>query len=78
MISSAEILSSWEKFMMIRKFIIINNNNNNKKKTYKIVDFADQADHRVKLKEREKKDEYLDLAREIKKKKKKKNHGTSN
>ena len=37
------------------------------KKTCKIVDFAVSADHRVKLKENEKKDKYLDLAREIKK-----------
>ena len=33
----------------------------------KIVDFAVTADHRINLKESEKKDEYLDLAREIKK-----------
>ena len=35
--------------------------------TCKIVDFAIPADHRVKLKESEKKDKYLDLARELKK-----------
>ena len=40
---------------------------NKKKKTCKIVDFAVPADHRIKLKECEKKDEYLDLARELKK-----------
>ena len=33
----------------------------------KIVDFAVQADHRINLKESEKKDKYLDLAREIEK-----------
>ena len=33
-----------------------------------IVDFAVPADHRVKLKESEKKDKYQDLARELKKK----------
>ena len=33
----------------------------------KIVDFAVPADHRIKLKECEKKDKYLDLARELKK-----------
>ena len=38
-----------------------------KKKTCKIVDFAIPADHRVKLKESEKKDKYLDLAWELKK-----------
>ena len=37
------------------------------KKTCKIVDFAVPADHRIKLKECEKKDKYLDLARELKK-----------
>ena len=39
----------------------------NKKKTCKIVDFAVPADHRIKQKECEKKDNYLDLARELKK-----------
>ena len=43
------------------------NNNQQKKRTCKIVDFAVSADHRVKLKESEKKDKYLDLARELKK-----------
>ena len=38
-----------------------------KKRTCKIVDFAVPADHRIKLKESEKKDKYLDLARELKK-----------
>ncbi len=33
----------------------------------KIVDFAVPADHRIKLKECEKKNKYLDLARELKK-----------
>ena len=41
--------------------------NNKKKRTCKIVDFAVLADHRIKLKECEKKDKYLDLARELKK-----------
>ena len=45
--------------------------NNNKKRTCKIVDFAVPADHRIKLKECEKKDKYLDLARGLKK-----NYGT--
>ena len=48
--------------------IIINNNNNNKKKRIcKIIDFAVPADHRINLKESEKKDKYLNLARELKK-----------
>ena len=38
-----------------------------KERTCKIVDFAVPADHRIKLKECEKKDKYLDLAWELKK-----------
>ena len=45
----------------------MNNNNNKKKKICKVVDFAVPADHRIKLKESEKKDKYIDLARELKK-----------
>ena len=37
-----------------------------KGRTYRIADIAVLADHRVKLKECEKKDKYLDLARELK------------
>ena len=44
--------------------IIINNKNT---RICKIVNFAVPADHRMNLKESEKKDKYLDLAREIKK-----------
>ena len=40
---------------------------NKLKRTCKIVDFAVPADHRIKLKQCEKKDKYLDLARELKK-----------
>ena len=40
---------------------------NQKKKICKIVDFAVPADHRIKLKEYEKRDKYLALARELKK-----------
>ena len=39
-----------------------------KKRTYKIFDFAVPADHRIKLKECEKTDKYLDHARELKRK----------
>ena len=46
-----------------RNLIIINK----KKRTCKIVDFAVPADNRIKVKECEKKDKYLDLARELKK-----------
>ena len=48
--------------------IIINKKKEKKEKEiYKIVDFAVPADHRIKLKECEKKDKYFDLARELKK-----------
>ena len=40
---------------------------NKKKRTCKIVHFAVPADHRIKQKECEKKDKYLDFAREMKK-----------
>ena len=40
---------------------------NKKKKICKIVDFAVAADHRIKLNEYEKRDMYVDLARELKK-----------
>ena len=38
-----------------------------KKRTCKIVDFVVPADHRIKLKECEKKNKYLEFARELKK-----------
>ena len=41
--------------------------NKKKKRICKIVDFAVPADHRIRLKECEKKDKYIDLARELKK-----------
>ena len=40
---------------------------NKKKKICKIIDFAVPADHRIILKESEKRDKYFDLARELKK-----------
>ena len=43
------------------------NNNNNKKSICKIADFTVPADHRINLKECEKKDKYLNLARGLKK-----------
>ena len=49
-------------------FIIINKKKKKKKKKIcEIVDFAALADHRIKLKKSEKRDKYLDLARELKK-----------
>ena len=43
-----------------------NDNNNNNKTICKSVDFSVPADHGIKLKECEKKDKYLDLARDFK------------
>ena len=49
-----------------RPDLIIINKKKKKKKICKIVDFAVPADHRINLKKSEKKDKYLDLARELK------------
>ena len=40
---------------------------NKKKRTCRIVDFAVSVDHKVKIKESKKRDQYIDLARELKK-----------
>ena len=45
--------------------LIIINSKKKKKRTCRIVDFAVPADHRVKLKQNEKKDKYIDLASEL-------------
>ena len=45
---------------------LIINNPFQKKRIFKTVNFAVPADHRIKLKECEKKDKNLDLARELK------------
>ena len=55
-----------------RVLIVINNNN--KKRTCKIVGFVVPTDHRIKMKESEKKDKFLDFAQELKKKKKTMEH----
>ena len=47
--------------------IIITKKKKKKKRICKIVDFAVPADHRIKLKECEKMDKYLNLGRELKK-----------
>ena len=49
-----------------RPDLIIINNNNKEKWTGRIVDFALAANHRVKLKEYEKRDKNLNLDRELK------------
>ena len=46
----------------------LNNNQQKNSEIAKIDDFAIPADQRIKLKEYEKRDKYLDLARELKKK----------
>ena len=50
-----------------RPDLIIINKKKKRKKICKIVDFTVPADYRIKLKECEKRDKYLDLARELKK-----------
>ena len=50
-----------------RADLMIINKKKKKKRICKIVNFAIPADHRIKLKECEKKDMHLDLARELKK-----------
>ena len=55
----------WDFDLARRQDLIIINTH--KKRICKIVDFAVQADNRIKLKECEKKDKYLDLVRELKK-----------
>ena len=50
-----------------RDLIIINKKKKKKKRISKIIDFAVLTDHRINLKQYEKKDKYLDLARELKK-----------
>ena len=49
------------------KSVFENETRKKKKRTCRKVDFAVSADHKVKLKESEKRDKYLDLARELKK-----------
>ena len=50
-----------------RPDLIIINNKKKKKRIFKIVYFAVTADHRIKLKECEKTDKYVDFPRELKK-----------
>ena len=46
-----------------------------KKRNFLVRDFAVPADHRLKIKENEKKDNYIDLTREVKKKQTMKHEG---
>ena len=55
--------------MQTDHLILITRNKKKKKTICKTVDFTFLADHRIKLKHSEKKDKYIDLARELKKKK---------
>ena len=56
-----------DHLILARRLDLIIINKKKKKRSCKIVDFAIPANHRMKLKEREKKDKYLDLAGELKK-----------
>ena len=56
-----------DHLILARRPDLIIINKKKKKRICKIVDFTVPADHRIKLKECEKKDKYLDFARELKK-----------
>ena len=60
-IQTDHLISARKPDLIIITTTTTTNNNNNKKRTYKIVDFAVPVEHRIKLKENEKKDKYLDL-----------------
>ena len=64
---SHKLLWDFDILISTRRPDLIVINNKKKKRTCKIVDFAVPADHSIKLKEREMKDKYLDLTRELKK-----------
>ena len=57
-IQTGHLIPAWRPDLIVINY--------KKKRTCKIVDFAVPADHRIKLKECEKKDKNLDLARELK------------
>ena len=52
--------------LFLPQTIFVNQCNQQKKRICKIVDFAVPTDHKINLKECEKTDKYLDLARELK------------
>ena len=60
-----------ENYLLLLLLLLLltnNNNNNNKKREFvKLSTLLSPADHGINLKESEKKDKYLDLARELKK-----------
>ncbi len=47
------------QFKFVHIYIVSSISNSKKKRNWKIVDFVVPADHRIKLKESEKKDKYL-------------------
>ena len=60
-VNNHQLTQVWKTLKIIMIIIII------RRRTCKIVDFAVPADHRIKLKECEKRDMYLDLVRKLKK-----------
>ena len=71
MVNSYGTLTYRQIINLAQKIRPYNNNQQQqqeKKKTCKIVDFAIPSDHRIKLKECEKKNKFIDFARELKKK----------
>ena len=61
------IMTHTDHLISARRPDLIIINKKKKKRTCKIVDFAVPADYRIKLKAYEKKDKFLDLARELEK-----------
>ena len=57
------LISAWRRDLEI----VNKKKKKRKKRNFQIVYFAVPANHRVKIKENEKRDKYLDLARELKK-----------
>ena len=60
-------MQTYHLILLWRLHLVIVNKRKKKKRTYWKVNFAIPADHRVKLKEGEKRDEYVNLDRELKK-----------
>ena len=65
--NSYEILTYIQSLNIVQTARLYNNQQKKKKRTCKILDFTVLADHRAKLNESEKKDNYLDLAWGLKK-----------
>ena len=65
--SNGTLTQKTDHLIPARKPELIIINKKKKKRICKIIDFTVPSDHRINLKESEKKDKYLDLGRELKK-----------